>query len=53
MTYTERITMAQAAPETAVCRHCHHTKSRHGKMGYSCPPPCRKSFELEEGSDRG
>lgn len=37
---------AEAATEEAVCRHCGFTKARHGKMGYSCPAPCRRAFEL-------
>jgi tRNA(Ile2) C34 agmatinyltransferase TiaS len=45
LTYSERIEAARQAPETAVCRHCGRPKHQHGKMGYSCPPPCRKAFE--------
>ncbi len=36
---------AEAAPEETKCRHCGYPKSRHGKMGFSCPAPHRKSFE--------
>ena len=47
--------VAEAASETARCRHCRQTKTEHGKMGFSCPAPYRSTFQplLEEAPDPG